>query len=141
MAAAIAQQCFALRVPIDLNPDAAWVAYTLVRTERRERDDDPRFKHYSRSGVPVEALGCEIWISELATGRSRNLTDGQGSARGPSWSPVGDKLAFYWDRDGLAQLWIWDRSSERLHRADEAVVRPFFGFEVMAGSNAPMACC
>ncbi|HMG19085.1 MAG TPA: S9 family peptidase [Gemmatimonadales bacterium] len=74
-----------------LSPDGKWVAYTV--------------------GVPSlqENRGISrIWVAEVATGRSRQLTGGggPGSDRQPRWSPDGKTLAFISTRENGAQVWL-----------------------------------
>src|SRR6185503_14183213 len=47
-----------------------------------------------------------IWVAELVTGRSRQLTGGPGSDRQPRWSPDGKTLAFISTREAGAQVWL-----------------------------------
>src|SRR5262249_29733925 len=48
---------------------------------------------------------------------------GQGTNWAPSWSPDGNYLAFFSDRSGTANLWVWERSSGRLRQVSDAIVR------------------
>jgi dipeptidyl aminopeptidase/acylaminoacyl peptidase len=127
---ALAQLSFAYRIPIDVSPDGEWVAYTIQDPRRRESAGQERYSLFSRTGVSVEAQACDVWITRIATGETRNLTGGRGSSWGPVWSPNGRALAFYSDRDGEARLWIWSAASDRSRPVSAAVVRPLFVFEV-----------
>jgi dipeptidyl aminopeptidase/acylaminoacyl peptidase len=119
---------FAGRMPIDLSPDGQWVAYTLEDVRRHESTADERYATYSRTGAYQEASGCDIWITNVNSGASRNLTQAKGTSWGPVWSPDGRRLAFYSDRGGVARLWIWDRDTDALREIPKAIVRPYFGF-------------
>src|SRR5262245_24037241 len=118
------------RSPIDLSPDGRWVAYTLEDPKRRKSTGDLRYFYYSRTGAFLEAAGCDIWLTSTETGESRNLTGGRGTSWDPVWSPDGRLLAFYSDRSGIAHLWVWERASQTLRQVSDAIVRPFFNFEV-----------
>jgi dipeptidyl aminopeptidase/acylaminoacyl peptidase len=72
-----------------LSPDGKWVAYTVSTPSL----DDNR--NVSR-----------VWVVEVATGKSRQLTGGPGSDRQPRWSPDGKTLAFISTREGGAQVWV-----------------------------------
>jgi hypothetical protein len=128
--AALAQLSFANRIPIDLSPDGGWVAYTIQDPRRRESAGQERYSMFSRTGVSLEAQACDVWITRIATGETRNLTGGRGSSWGPVWSPDGRALCFYSDRDGEAKLWIWSAATDQSRPVSEAVVRPLFCFEV-----------
>src|SRR5438093_13295920 len=60
-----------------LSPDGKWVAYTV--TEQSLKDN---------RGI------TRIWLAEVATGSTRQLTAGPGSDRTPRWSPDGRSPAF-----------------------------------------------
>src|SRR6267378_4992781 len=49
---------------------------------------------------------ARVWVAEVATGKSRQLTGGPGSDRQPRWSPDGKTLAFVSTRDSGAQVWV-----------------------------------
>ncbi|HEV8265369.1 MAG TPA: S9 family peptidase [Gemmatimonadales bacterium] len=72
-----------------LSPDGKWVAYTVSTPSLQDN------RNVSR-----------IWVAEVATGRSRQLTGGPGSDRQPRWSPDGKTLAFISTREGGAQVWL-----------------------------------
>jgi len=72
-----------------LSPDGKWVAYTVGTPSLQENRGISR-----------------IWVAEVATGRSRQLTGGPGSDRQPRWSPDGKTLAFISTRENGAQVWL-----------------------------------
>jgi len=72
-----------------LSPDGKWVAYSVSVPSLQDN-----------RGV------SRIWVAELATGRSRQLTGGPGSDRQPRWSPDGKTLAFISTREGGPQVWL-----------------------------------
>jgi dipeptidyl aminopeptidase/acylaminoacyl peptidase len=72
-----------------LSPDGKWVAYTVSTPSLQDNRNVAR-----------------IWVVEVATGKSRQLTGGPGSDRQPRWSPDGKTLAFVSTRDSGAQVWV-----------------------------------
>ena len=72
-----------------LSPDGKWVAYTVSTPSLQDNRNVAR-----------------VWVVEVATGRSRQLTGGPGSDRQPRWSPDGKTLAFISTRDSGAQVWV-----------------------------------
>jgi len=72
-----------------LSPDGKWVAYSVSVPSLQDNRGISR-----------------VWVAELATGRSRQLTGGPGSDRQPRWSPDGKTLAFIATRDSGAQVWL-----------------------------------
>src|SRR2546426_7732523 len=73
----------------ELSPDGKWVAYTVATASLQDN------RNVSR-----------VWVVEVATGKSRQLTGGPGSDRQPRWSPDGKTLAFVSTRDSGAQGWV-----------------------------------
>src|SRR5437016_14468200 len=72
-----------------VSPDGKWVAYTV--TEQSLKDDRGTTR---------------IWLADVATGQSRDLTAGPGSDRQPRWSPDGKTHAFVSTRQNAAQPWL-----------------------------------
>src|SRR5206468_2347475 len=72
-----------------LSPDGKWVAYTVSIPSLQDN------RNVSR-----------VWVVEVATGKSRQVTGGPGSDRQPRWSPDGKTLAFISTREGGAQVWL-----------------------------------
>src|SRR5258706_7993324 len=72
-----------------LSPDGKWVAYTVSIPSLQDNQNVSR-----------------VWVVEVATGKSRQVTGGPGSDRQPRWSPDGKTLAFISTREGGAQVWL-----------------------------------
>ena len=72
-----------------LSPDGKSIVYTVTT--------------YS---LPDNRGTSRVWLADVATGRTRQLTQGPGSDRQPRWSPDGSSLAFVSTRQGGAQLWV-----------------------------------
>ena len=70
-----------------LSPDGKWVAYTV-----------------STPSLQDNRTVARIWVVELATGKTRQVTNGPGSDRQPRWSPDGKTLAFISTREEGAQV-------------------------------------
>src|SRR2546421_12516617 len=72
-----------------LSPDGKWVAYTVTRSSLKENRGTTR-----------------VWLADVGSGTSRQLTAGPASDRQPRWSPDGRTLAFVSPRANGAQLWV-----------------------------------
>lgn len=109
--------------PIDLSPDGSLVAYILHDWSRKAQAKTIRSpQDLEQNGIPRGVDFCDLWISDTATGVTRNLTQGHGTSWAPAWSPDGKYLAFYSDRGGAPALWIWERASGSLRRGSNAIV-------------------
>ena len=128
---ALSSLSFQNGVPIDLSPDGKWVAYTLKDPRRGEKVDDERYGFFTQTGVHIVTVACDIWITNTTSGQSKCLTGGKGSSWGPVWSPDGNHLVFYSDRDGQARLWRWDKATDTLRQVSDITVRPYFVDEVV----------
>ncbi|HWX43612.1 MAG TPA: prolyl oligopeptidase family serine peptidase [Blastocatellia bacterium] len=110
---------------VQFSPDGQWIAFTIQDRMRSEKLDG----EFTRSGTPSVGIGSSVWVINTRTGDSQNLTPGQANNWGPSWSPDGKYLAFYSDRTGKAQLWIWGRSSGQSRAVSDLVIHPYTAME------------
>jgi len=108
---------------IAASPDGKWVAF--------ESDDPTKDIHfdyenqrYTKSGYPMlaSAAGANIWVVEVATGKTVQMNTDKGFSWSPNWSPDGNQLAFYSDRSGHAAVWVWDRRSGTSRQVSPAEV-------------------
>ena len=72
-----------------LSPDGRWVAYTVTEYSLKDNRGTTR-----------------VWLADVATGQTREVSAGPGSDRQPRWSPDGKALAFVATRQNGAQLWL-----------------------------------
>src|SRR5919197_1186560 len=58
--------------------------------------------------APVKATtrSRSIWLLDIDSGRSRQLTFSSKNDSSPRWAPDGSAIAFLSDRDGTAQLYL-----------------------------------
>jgi dipeptidyl aminopeptidase/acylaminoacyl peptidase len=81
-----------------LAPDARWVAYTLRETNWDENTYE-----------------TEIWLADIQSGVTRQLTNGRKSSNAPAWSPDSTRIAFGSDREDKRQIYLIDlRGGEAL---------------------------
>src|SRR5436190_23504774 len=73
----------------ELSPDGRSVAYTVRETNW----DDNSFD-------------TQIWIADLTSGASHQLTVSKKSNQSPAWSPDGSRLAFISDRTDKRQIYV-----------------------------------
>ena len=74
---------------VAISPDGRQVVYTV-----READwDDDRYE-------------TEIWLVDVASGNTRQLTNARKSSSSPSWSPNGTMIAFTSDRSDKQQIYV-----------------------------------
>jgi dipeptidyl aminopeptidase/acylaminoacyl peptidase len=119
---AVGVRTFGPLMHITLSHGGEWLAYT-VRGNRRARTGD--VETWARTGVRDIFTGSDIWISNIVTGETRNLTGDTSDNFLPVWSPDGHYLSFVSDRDGSGQarLWIWDAVKNELKRVSDMNVR------------------
>ncbi len=119
-------------MPLSICPgDEQWIAYQL-NDIRRWKSGTGKYATLTRTGVPRLGTGGDIWLTNVLTGKSRNLTGRVGSNWALSWSPNGKYLAFYSDRDGRAAIWLWNKSTDQIRKLSAAIPRPY-----LAGYDRP----
>jgi dipeptidyl aminopeptidase/acylaminoacyl peptidase len=111
------------RTSPSLSPDDRWIAY-CVQDPARVRQTVGGAQYFTANGTPVAALGTDVWMTDLNTGKSTNITGGEGANWGPVWSPNGRYLAFYSDRNGTPNVWVYDGVIRSLRTVSDVVVRP-----------------
>lgn len=112
--------------PIAVSPDGTQLA-VAVQSYRRRREGEGS-DYYLPTGLPGLQEGSEIWIVNVQSGKSRNLTQNWGTSYGQSWSPDGRKLAFYSDKYEKAQLWVWEVGKDEPRLVSDVTIRPFLAF-------------
>ncbi len=117
------------------SPDGKWVAYQAGDPSKPMQFDYPG-QRYTKSGYPMlaSALASSVWVAEVATGKSIELTSPLGSSWFPNWSPDSRYLAFYSDRGGQAALWIWDRQTQATKQVSPVYIHSFWWRERPAWS-------
>lgn len=113
---------FAGRAPLQFSPDGKWLAYTMAENTRGK---SLAGEHYALTGVSPGDVAVGIFLLDMATGQTRNLTGGLGNNFSPVWSPDGRYLAFVSDRDGSSQakLWVWDSANQRIRKVSDLTLR------------------
>jgi Tol biopolymer transport system component len=70
-----------------------------------------------------------IWLLDLESGRSRQITKGSGGDYQANWSPDGKRIAFFSSRAGTADVWCVDVETgelEQLTSSESVNVNPFY---------------
>ncbi len=75
----------------ELSPDGRTVAYTVRQTNWDDNTYD-----------------TQIWLADVVSGATRQLTAGKKSSQSPAWSPDGSRLAFVSDRTDKRQIYLID---------------------------------
>jgi dipeptidyl aminopeptidase/acylaminoacyl peptidase len=116
--------------PFSLSNDGQWLAYTLNDPKRSQLVSDEQQRWLMPSGTPPPQIGCDIWITNTRTRQTHNLTEGKGNSWAPAWSPDNNYLAFFSDRSGVANLWVWERTSGKLRKISELPVIGYKGLSI-----------
>ena len=126
---ALSIRTFTRHSPYRLSPDGERLAYTVQEPGREEDRIIGHSNHFLTTGAPYLVVGSELWVKHLPTGTTQRLTPLEGSDWSLRWSPDGRFLAFYSDREGEAQLWMWDWERNTQRRVSKVALRSHGGFE------------
>ena len=102
---------------VALSPDAKLVAFSIKSSDWKPQMPGSHESRFLPNGVPQRFGGAEVWITDMNGAHIRVLTPGWCSSWGSSWSPDGRKLAFYSDKNGIPQIWIWHRETGEMQLA------------------------
>lgn len=130
MTAALAAQTFGHGIAVALSPDGTIVAQTLCDARRLVAPGSDQFIYFSSTGVPRTLLGCQISLVDVSSGRVRIPMRAPASSFSPAWSPDGRSLAFYSDRHGVLEVWLWDTEHDAVRRVSRWIARPGTGLDV-----------
>jgi dipeptidyl aminopeptidase/acylaminoacyl peptidase len=114
--------------PPRFSPGGGLLVYAVSPSARDNgRTFSVSSERFRQTGIHPTLLGQQIRALELRTREDHSLTEGIGSNWGPSWSPDGQYLAFFSDRDksGQAKLWVWERTRNALRKVSDVPVRAF----------------
>ena len=112
--------------PIAASPDGTRLAVAVQSYSRKRVGTG--IDGYIPTGLLDLQEGSEIWLVNVQSGESRNLTPNWGTSYCPAWSPDGKRLAFYSDKHETAQLWIWEVGEDEPQLASDVMIRPFLAF-------------
>jgi dipeptidyl aminopeptidase/acylaminoacyl peptidase len=107
--------------PVTFSPDGKYVAYTVIAEQKtKELTDEMSYE----KGIPWWGIGGQVFIRDLETRETTQLTTGAGDNWLPTWSPDGQYLAFFSDRDasGRAKLWAWEVQGKILKKVSDTNV-------------------
>ena len=106
--------------PIAVSTNGQWLAMTVHSHRRRQVGSE----EFLPSGFSSLLEGGEIWIVDVESGKRQNITPNWGTSWGPSWAPDGKQLSFFSDKDGIAQLWIWECGTTEPRIACDVEINP-----------------
>lgn len=107
-----------------VSPDGRWLAYVVESNHRFRCGDEADL--YVRTGLDCRDQGTDLWMLDLRTRETWNVTNGKGSNWAPAWAPNARLVAFLSARPeshGQAALWIYDVTNRSLRATSDAAVR------------------
>lgn len=115
----LAKRHFAFGSGIALSPDGRWVAYAVGAAKPR---DGAEYLVYDSTGAPSGLGRLKLFATDTRTRQTVTISSDVGVDWAPAWSPDSRYLAFCSTRNGIAQLWIWERRTGALRRAANETV-------------------
>ena len=117
-------------VPPRLSPDGRFLALTVAPAVASHEPGTSG--QYDARNVPVTVLGSELTVIDTSDGSQWQPFPDAEVSWGGQWSPDGSMLAAYVVMGGPACLGILQLADRRVRLLRNALVRPFFGFELPA---------
>lgn len=117
---------------MQLSPDGESLSY-VVKNPNQKSSSEQKSIENSRllpTGAPVYHHCDEIWVTNIKTKESHQLGSDVGVDWAPRWSPDGRYVAFYSDRMGAPQLWVWDKNENKQRRISNKPITSTEGYEV-----------
>ena len=106
-----------------ISPDGQWIAYLVQDGKNVNLTLDVKDPAYVRFVAAGLGMASDLWVVNTRTGNAQNITQGRGYNWGPSWSPNGKYLAYFSDRDGTPNLWVWEPASRTTRKVSDALIR------------------
>lgn len=122
---------FSSRSRSQLTPDGEFLAYVVQDPHHKSsfQDKPQNTSMFLPTGVFIEHHSSAIWVTNIRTKETYKLGSENGVDWAPRWSPDGRYLAFYSDRMGAPQLWVWDKKNNKMRRISEKPITAIYGFE------------
>ena len=122
---------FAAHTLLHLSPDGEHLAHGVINPEGGSASlpKTTKASAFLPNGALKQYYNGEIWVTNIRTRKSHKLSSDVGGNWAPQWSPDGRYVAFYSDRMGTPQLWVWDKSENKQRRISEKPISAIYGFE------------
>jgi dipeptidyl aminopeptidase/acylaminoacyl peptidase len=101
---------------VTVSPDGKYVAYALRDVARQNRPIYNGCCILTSSGVSTDSYGADLYVTDIRSGVTNNITRGVGSNYFPLWSADSHRIAFFSDRDGELRAWQYDITSRSFRR-------------------------
>ena len=113
-----------ISTPAMISPDGERFSVEVVRTPSNYDVGTVAnlSRSYMPSGKPHTALGSRVFVGSTIAANPIPVLNDADSWR-PSWSPDGSKLAFYSDKEGKTNLWVYDVGTAQSRLVSDAVIK------------------
>ncbi|WP_039378000.1 S9 family peptidase [Parachlamydia acanthamoebae] len=105
---------------IAVHPNGQSIIYTVHQKPLEGFPDDA---YIMPTGVPFNRLHSYLYIYELESGKTTQIGPKDANCWRPCFSPDGQKIAFYCDKEGFSNLWIHDIASAQSSLACKNAIR------------------
>lgn len=126
----LGMRTFNIVTQVTLSPSGRWVAFTVRDPHGSFQPAAENDRVFTARGRSTLVNGAELWVVDTRSRAARNLTGPRGVSWGGVWSPDGQFLAYFSDRSGVPQLWLWNAASNRSQRLSPAAVRIAYSWEL-----------